>query len=155
MVYTMVCTNIYIIQYTMIYTNDIYSGKIMMLPLHNTWYRAAYCVRYIPYLSGNGQHHDFARVIEISRFFRDLILVDPSEMNYNVGFIFLSALSGFVQACAFSTFKFDAICFNDFLTRILINGFFEFWTSVPSLLFENSRLKFMLKLMQLLYLFEF
>jgi hypothetical protein len=55
----------------------------------------------------------------------------------------------------FSTFDFDAIYFIDFLTRFLINGFFEFRTSVPSLFFENSRSKFLLKLMQLLCRFEF
>jgi hypothetical protein len=77
-------------------------------------------------------------------------------MNNTVGFIFISASKRFfVQACVFSTFEFDAICFIDFLTRILINGFFEFWTSVLSLIFENSRSKFMLKLMQLLCRFEF
>ena len=46
----------------------------------------------------------------------------------------------------FSTFEFDAICLIDFLARILINGFFEFWTSVQSLIFENSRSNFMTKL---------
>ena len=64
-------------------------------------------------------------------------------------------LSGFVQVYVFSTFEFDAVSFIGFLTRILINGFFEFWTFVLSLIFENSRSKFMLKLMQLLCRFEF
>jgi hypothetical protein len=41
----------------------------------------------------------------------------------------------------FLTFEFDAICFIDFLTRILINGFFEFWTSVPFLNIENFKIK--------------
>ena len=64
-------------------------------------------------------------------------------------------LGGFVQVYVFSTFEFDAVSFIGFLTRILINGFFEFWTFVLSLIFENSKSKFMLKLMQLLCRFEF
>jgi hypothetical protein len=38
----------------------------------------------------NGQIHDFIRVIETIRFFRDLILVDASEMNNIVGFFYIS-----------------------------------------------------------------
>jgi heme/copper-type cytochrome/quinol oxidase subunit 4 len=52
---------------------------------------------------GNGQHHGFARAIEISRFFRDLILVDASEMNNSVGFIFISASKQFL---------FQLVCFQ-------------------------------------------
>ena len=51
----------------------------------------------------NGQNHGFARAIEISRFFRDLILVDASEMNNAVGFIFTSA---------FKPFLFKLVCFQ-------------------------------------------
>lgn len=54
-------------------------------------------------------------------------------------------VSGFVPAYVVSTFEFDTICLIDFLTRILINGFLEFWTLVVSLIFENSRSKFMLE----------
>jgi hypothetical protein len=50
-----------------------------------------------------GQNHGFARAIEISRFFRDLILVDASEMNNAVGFIFTSA---------FKPFLFKLVCFQ-------------------------------------------
>jgi hypothetical protein len=65
----------------------------------------------------------------------------------------------------FSTLEFDAISFIDFLTRIWINGFFGFWIFVTvmiyaavhknGLIFENSRSKFISKLMQLLGPFEF
>ena len=44
----------------------------------------------------NGQNHGFARAIEISRFFLDLILVEASEMNNTVGFIFISASKRFL-----------------------------------------------------------
>ena len=49
----------------------------------------------------NGQNHGFARAIEISRFFRDLIIVEASEMNNTVGFIFISASKrfSFVLVC--------------------------------------------------------
>jgi hypothetical protein len=47
-------------------------------------------------LGRNGQNHGFARAIEISRFFRDLILVDASGMNNTVGFIFISASKQFL-----------------------------------------------------------
>ena len=52
-------------------------------------------------LPRNGQNHGFARAIEISRFFRDLILLDVSEMNNTVGFIFISASKrfSFVLVC--------------------------------------------------------
>ncbi len=46
--------------------------------------------------ASNGQKHGFARAIEISRFFRDLILADASEMNNTVGFIFISASKQFL-----------------------------------------------------------
>jgi hypothetical protein len=46
--------------------------------------------------AGNGQKHGFARAIEISRSFRDLILADASEMNNTVGFIFISASKQFL-----------------------------------------------------------
>ena len=51
----------------------------------------------------NGQNHGFARAIEISRFFRDLILVEASEMNNTVGFIFISASKRFL---------FKLVCFQ-------------------------------------------
>jgi hypothetical protein len=51
----------------------------------------------------NGQNHGFARAIEISRFFRDLILVEASEMNNTVGFIFISASK---------LFLFKLVCFQ-------------------------------------------
>ncbi len=44
----------------------------------------------------NGQNHGFARAIEISRFFLDLIIVDASEMNNTVGIIFISASKRFL-----------------------------------------------------------
>ena len=44
-----------------------------------------------------------ARAIEISRFFRDLILMDASEMNDIVGFIFISAYERFCSGiCVFN-----------------------------------------------------
>jgi hypothetical protein len=43
---------------------------------------------------------------------RDLILMDASEMNNIVGFIFISAYELFVQAYVFLTFKFDSSPFN-------------------------------------------
>jgi hypothetical protein len=46
-------------------------------------------------ISGNGQNHGFARAIQISRFFPDLILVDASEINNSAGFIFISASKRF------------------------------------------------------------
>ncbi len=51
----------------------------------------------------NGQNHGFAPAIEISRFFRDLILVEASEMNNTVGFIFMSASKRFL---------FKLVCFQ-------------------------------------------
>ena len=49
---------------------------------------------------------------------RSMILFDSSLYQL---------LGGFVQVYVFSTFEFDAVSFIGFLTRILINGFFEFW----------------------------
>ncbi len=51
-------------------------------------------------ISGNGQNHGFARAIEISRFFPDLIFVDTSEINNSVGFTFISASKRFLQFCS-------------------------------------------------------
>jgi hypothetical protein len=59
--------------------------------------------------SRNGQNSWFARAIDISRFFCKLILIYDLEMSNIVGFVFISAYELFVQAYAFSTFKFDAI----------------------------------------------
>ena len=51
----------------------------------------------------NGQINAFARAIEISRFFRDLILMDASEMNDIVRFIFISAFGWFCSGiCVFN-----------------------------------------------------
>jgi hypothetical protein len=86
---------------------------------------------------------------------RDLIFMDASEMISTVGFIVYQLVSGFVQACVLSTFKFDAISFIIFLAWILIYGYFDFRTFVLSFIFENSRSNFMLKLMQLLCRFDF
>jgi hypothetical protein len=45
----------------------------------------------------------FTSAIEISRFFRDLILVDASEMNNTVGFFFISASNWFCSSlCVFN-----------------------------------------------------
>jgi hypothetical protein len=50
----------------------------------------------------------------------------------------------------------DAICLAiDFLTGILIHGFNKSWALVPSSIFDNSRSILALKLIQLLYRFEF
>jgi hypothetical protein len=57
-----------------------------MLDFTCTMLHETSCVSY-----RNGKNHGFARAIEISRFFRDLIFVDASEMNDTVGFIFISA----------------------------------------------------------------
>jgi hypothetical protein len=45
-----------------------------------------------------------ARAIEISRSFRDLILMNASEMNYTVGIIFASACRRFL---------FKIVCFHN------------------------------------------
>ncbi len=51
----------------------------------------------------HGQNHGFARAIEISSFFLDLILVEASEMNNTVGFIFISASKRFCSSlCVFN-----------------------------------------------------
>jgi hypothetical protein len=81
--------------------------------------------------------------------------MDALELNNIIGTFLDQRRSGFVQACVFSTFEFDAICFIDMLKRILINGFIEFRIFVLSLSLESSRSKYMLKLMQLLCRFEF
>jgi hypothetical protein len=61
-------------------------------------------VRYSPGLTRNGQNHGFACAIEISRFFRDLILVDASEIYiYTVGFFFVLASKWFL---------FKLVCFQ-------------------------------------------
>jgi hypothetical protein len=65
-------------------------------------------------------------------------------VNKIVGFI-VRSVSGFVPAYVFLTLEFDAIYVIDSVPRILINGFIEFWAFVLSLIFENSRSKFMLK----------
>jgi hypothetical protein len=57
----------------------------------------------LPVCTVTGQNHGFARAIEISRFFRELILVDASEMNNTAGFIFISASKRFLLClCVFN-----------------------------------------------------
>ena len=55
---------------------------------------------------------------------------------------------GFVQEYVFSTFEIDAICFIDFLTKIWMDQFLEFWTFVLSFIFANPGSKFIFKLVQ-------
>jgi hypothetical protein len=70
-------------------------------------------------------------------------------MNKTVGFIFISACKRFLfRLVFFQHSNFDAICFTDLFARFLMDGFFEFWTSILSLTIENSRSRFMLELMQ-------
>ncbi len=85
-------------------------------------------------LLGNGQIYGSLVQLKLSGFFRDLILMDASEMNNNVGFILGSAYDRFCSSMRVSTFKFDAIYSIDFSSKILINGFFEFLTFVLGLL---------------------
>jgi hypothetical protein len=61
--------------------------------------------------------------MEISSFFRDLILMDASEINNFISFvlIFLDQLmSSFVQTCVISAFKLMQSVSLSFLTRISI-----------------------------------
>jgi hypothetical protein len=61
------------------------------------------CPALYVHLYVRGQNHGFARAIEISRSFRDPILVEASEMNNTVGFIFKSAPKRFL---------FKLVCFQ-------------------------------------------
>jgi hypothetical protein len=95
-------------------------------------------------LPKKGQIHALARTIDICMIFRDPILMDASEMNEIFGLVIIYQLeSCFAQASEFSTFSFDAICFLDLLSRILINGFIDFWIFILSIFLQNSRSKFM------------
>jgi hypothetical protein len=71
----------------------------------------------------------------MSKFFRDLVLMDDSAINGKVVFILRSCHERFCSSACIFTFEFHAIYFDDFLTWILLNGFIETWTFVPSLMF--------------------